>query len=185
MRLFIAIDTPSDIKAGILSIQQQLKAADARVTWEPADKLHTTLKFLGETQENALPDITKGLEAACLYYPAVALRYRSLGCFPSRRDPKVVWVGIDDVSGNLSLLHQTIETEVERFGFGRERRPFTPHLTLGRIKSNIHIDSLLTRMETVTFESPLATIRDIILVKSDLKPTGSVYTILKSIPLNG
>ena len=185
LRLFIAVDTPADIKSRIVGLQQQLKQANARVSWEPPGKLHTTIKFLGDTEEQMVTGIVGTLEEIGSHAPPLSVRYRGLGCFPTTHDPKVVWVGIDDVGENLARLQRQIEDGLEQHGFEPERRPFRPHLTLGRVRERTQIESLLTKMETVTFESTLATLHEIILVKSVLKPAGSMYTILKSIPLNG
>jgi 2'-5' RNA ligase len=185
LRLFIAIDTPPEIKSRVSTVQDTLKSAHAQVSWEPESKLHATVMFLGATDENLVPEIIAALETIGRSAPALLLRYRAVGCFPTVRDPKVVWIGIEDMSGDLASLHGRIELAMENLGFKREHRPFKPHLTLGRVKGMHHLRSLLTMMETITFESQPVTIRELVVVKSELRPTGSVYTILKSIPLNG
>lgn len=184
IRLFIAIDTPQLIKHQIVEIQNGLKESGADVRWEPQEKLHATLKFLGATTEGMLPEIVSYLEGVGRTSPGFEVRYKGVGCFPNRRLPRVVWVGMEDLAGTLSLLHETIESGLVRFGFRREERAFHPHVTLGRVKSDRGIRGLLRTMESVTFESQPVRIPEILLMKSDLKPSGSVYSVLKSIPLN-
>jgi 2'-5' RNA ligase len=156
-----------------------------KVAWEPVTKLHATLKFLGDTDEQRVPDIYGALETVAATAPPLSLRYREVGCFPAHGNPNVVWIGIEDMNGNLTSLQERIEHAMENIGIGREQRPFKAHLTIGRVKGGHRPRSLLTTMKTVTFESQPVTLHEIVLVRSELKPTGSVYTILKSIPLNG
>ena len=99
--------------------------------------------------------------------------------------PRVVWVGIEELNGALTPLYESIESAMAALGFERESRPFHPHITLGRVKSTRGHHSLLTTLETITFDSKPVTVREVAVVKSELKPTGSVYTILKSIALGG
>ena len=185
LRLFIAIDTPPEVKPLVSALQDKLKSTHAQVSWEPEGKLHATVKFLGAADESLVPEIIAALEAIGRIAPALRLCYRTVGCFPTMHDPRVFWIGIEDTSGEFTSLHEKIDLAMETLGFKHEDRPFTPHLTLGRVKGTQHLRSLLTMMETITFESQPVTIRELVVVKSELKPTGSVYTILKSIPLNG
>lgn len=183
LRLFIAIETPPEIRPQIGAIRDRLKSSSADVKWEPDDKLHATLKFLGNTDEKLLPEIVYyiegvGRESACL-----SLKYAGVGCFPNRRAPRVIWVGTEDLKGSLNPLQQEIEAALLPLGFEREDRKFHAHVTLGRVKSEKRIQSLLRMMESTTFESQPVEIREVALIKSELKPNGSVYTTLKTIPL--
>lgn len=181
LRLFIAIETPPDIKLHIAAIRDRLKASNADVKWEPDEKLHATLKFLGNTKEDLLPDFVSYLEGAAT--STLFVKYAGMGCFPNERAPKVIWVGMNDINGNLASLQKEIDTGFARFGFEQDDRSFHPHVTLGRVKGNKRLDSLLRMMESITFESQPVEIREVALIKSELKPGGSVYTTLKTIPL--
>lgn len=90
---------------------------------------------------------------------------------------------MENEDGILQTLHGRIDEAMAALGFPREERMFHPHITLGRVKSRKNIGSLLTLMETITFESEPVTLRELKILRSELKPAGSVYTILKSIPL--
>jgi 2'-5' RNA ligase len=183
LRLFIAIETPREIKHQLGEIRDRLRDSGADVKWEPNEKLHATLKFLGATDEGLLPEIVSYIEGVCRTHPPLTLKYAGLGCFPNHRAPRIVWIGMEDLKGNIPPLQQDIENVLAPFGFEREERAFHPHVTLGRVKSNRKIGSLLRMMESITFGSQPVTIGEIIIVKSELKPGGSVYTILKTIPL--
>ena len=185
LRLFIAVETPLEIRVQIGAVQAQLKQSGADVRWEPEDKFHATLKFLGRTEDSQLPDVISSIEKIGHSAAPLSLQYRGLGCFPSMNTPRVVWVGIEELNGALTPLYESIESAMAALGFERESRPFHPHITLGRVKSKRGHHSLLTTLETITFDSKPVTVREVAVVKSELKPTGSVYTILKSIALGG
>ncbi len=183
MRLFIAIDTPAEIRPHVIDLQQRLRDTQADVRWEPPEKLHATLKFLGNTDDRKLQPITGAVEQIARASTPMSLSYRTVGCFPNMREPRVLWIGMEEPSGALVSLQQQLEEAMTHFGYEKEKRGFHPHLTLGRVKGQRHLHSLLERLKTVTFESQPVIIREIIIVKSDLKPSGSVYTTLKSVPL--
>ena len=183
IRTFIAVDTPPDVKYQIGMVRDQLKSAGADVRWEPNEKLHCTLKFLGASDSVLLEKIIVALEREAGRTPPLSIRYRSIGCFPTIKDPRVVWIGMEEGGSGLASLQQRIEECLAPFGFPREERAFHPHVTLGRVKGRHNIVNLLRMIESVTFESEPVTLREVLLVKSDLRPAGSVYTTLKSLPL--
>jgi 2'-5' RNA ligase len=111
--------------------------------------------------------------------------YRTAGCFPNRRNPRVFWVGIEDDSGELLRLQKRIDAVMVRFGVEPESRPFHPHVTLGRATGGKNMERLLTIMETITFVSRPVLLSEIAVVRSTLKPSGSVYATLQTFPLIG
>jgi 2'-5' RNA ligase len=111
--------------------------------------------------------------------------YRNLGSFPNAHDPRVLWVGIQDPAGSIVQLQKRIDEAISGLGYALEERPFHPHVTLGRVRSRARIGNLLTMMKTLTFESRPVSLSEVAVVRSDLKPGGSVYTILKAIPFIG
>lgn len=183
LRLFIAIETPPKIRPQLGAIRDQLRTSAADVKWEPDEKLHATLKFLGPTDEGLLPEIVSIITGVCQTSSPASVKYAGVGCFPSKRAPRIIWVGIDVLDVNLGLLQQRIETAMVPLGFKPEDREFHPHVTLGRVKSKKTIGSLLRMMESITFESQPVMIKEVALVQSELRTSGSVYTILKTIPL--
>ena len=183
IRLFIAIETPADIRAQIAQIQGRLRESGADVRWEPEEKLHATLKFLGNTPDEKVQPVADALELVSRQHTRCTITYTNLGCFPTSRSPRVVWIGIEDPSEALRALFLDIEESMASLGFERETRPFHPHLTLGRVKGSRNLGRLLAMLKTVTFQSQPVIVPEIALVRSDLRPSGSVYTTLKAIPL--
>jgi 2'-5' RNA ligase len=184
-RLFIAVDTPEQIKKQLEDLSARLRESDAHVRWEGREKFHATLKFLGGTDQNLLSLITASLERISSGTSPFPVVVRGVGSFPGRGNPRVVWVGLDDPDGGLERLHMSIEREMNTLGFASEDRPFHPHVTLGRVKGPRNLHNLQRMLESVTFESHPTTVHEVLLVRSELKQSGSVYTILKSFPFVG
>jgi 2'-5' RNA ligase len=181
MRLFVAVDTPPEVRRELVRVRDDLRRFGADVRWEPDGKLHCTLKFLGDVPERILPALGDALAATAGATSPMEVRYAGVGCFPDIRRPKIVWAGMR--SGGLAALAESVDITCAGFGMSREQRPFHPHVTLGRVKSLVSSDDLLSRIESVTFESPTVMIREILLVRSTLKPSGSVYSTVRSFPL--
>ena len=183
LRLFIAIETPPHIIPQIAAIRDRLRTSNADVRWDPDEKLHATLKFLGNVDERLLPEIVLYIRGVGLTNSPLLLKYKGVGCFPNQRAPKVIWVGIEDLNGSLNSLQEKIESEFVPLGFEREERRFQAHVTLGRVKGDREIRSLLRTMESITFESHPVAIQEIALIKSELKPAGSAYRTLGTFSL--
>lgn len=184
MRTFIATDTPADIKQEIETIQQKLKSAGADVRWESQNKFHITIKFLGDIKEELLPKIFGIIENISTHIYTFPLIYRNFGCFPNKRQPRVIWIGCDDVSNSLTKLKMELDADLKSLGFEIEDREFHPHITLGRVKSQTGIKNLIPILENLNFESRITECREILIMRSVLKSFGSEYTVLKSINLN-
>jgi RNA 2',3'-cyclic 3'-phosphodiesterase len=184
-RLFVAMDTPAAVKSEIANVQNQLRETDADIRWEPPEKLHLTIKFLGSTPPDLVAPITVTLHTIAAKIPPLTVLYRSLGHFPKRGDPRILWIGMEEETGGLMMLQENIDTEMAALGFAREDRRFHPHVTIGRIRSTRRMPSLLRTVETLTFQCQPVVVTSIDLINSDLKPEGSVYTTLASFPLSG
>jgi 2'-5' RNA ligase len=185
VRLFIALPTPADVQQAMADVIARLRTTQSDVRWETAGKLHATLRFLGDTDERLVPRIRESLEVIAGTTPPCTVTYRSLGCFPDTRNPRVIWIGMEDPGGTLRRLNAEIEQSARAIGFKPDDREFHPHVTLGRVKSRHNVTSLLATMESLTFHSNPVTVRDIHLIRSELKPTGSVYTIVASPTFTG
>jgi RNA 2',3'-cyclic 3'-phosphodiesterase len=183
--MFVALPTPVEIRASMAGLIGTLSRPGADVRWESREKLHCTLKFLGPTSREQQERLGRDLAAIARGTPALTITYRTLGCFPTLRDPRVIWVGMTDATGALSLLQTRIEAAAAGVGFPPEDRPFHPHVTLGRVRGRTGIRNLITTLESSTFESTAVTIAEFHLVKSDLRPGGSVYTTMGTFPLSG
>lgn len=188
IRTFIAIDTPPEFKIRAEEIQHELDTPGVPVRWEKSYKMHLTLKFLGDTGTETLKKIEPALENLSARAKPFWLRYAGLGCFPNAKNPRIVWVGCNPLSADLDHMQQNIENEMADLGFEKESRPFHPHITIGRIKTRSgkekrSLPDLIKKMENVTFDALENEVHSILLMKSELRQEGSVYTILKQFSL--
>lgn len=181
IRSFIAIELPPPIKVIIGDIQNKLKSSGSDVRWTRPEGIHLTLKFLGNVEEERIPEISNIIERCSMVNTSFMLDVCSLGAFPNERNPKVVWVGIKDDRGNLVKLQKTLEKGLSDIGFKEEKRAFSPHLTLGRVTSSKKKRELAQQLDDYRqcacgrFEA-----KEVCLLKSELKPGGAVYTKLRT-----
>jgi 2'-5' RNA ligase len=183
MRLFIAVNLPSEVRQRLAAVQDRLRSAQADVSWVRAENMHATLKFLGETEESRLDRIRPALVEVARGKAPFPIRVSGLGSFGGRV-PRVVWVGIEAGAEPLSGLAKDVEAAMARLGFPREKRGFSAHLTLGRVRSPRNAAALLAALgqaDAGPFGTVVVTQFD--LMQSELRPTGSVYTVLDRFPL--
>jgi 2'-5' RNA ligase len=184
IRSFLAIETPRTIQKKIEEIQEDLKSSRADVRWVSPEKIHLTLKFFGNIDESKIDPIVKSIERPVRTNPPFSLKVRGVGAFPYLKNPRVIWMGLVDEREVLVSLQKQLERELEKMGFEPEERAFRPHLTLGRVKSGRGREELAGRIERYKEEEfgdfP---VEKIVLFKSDLKPTGPIYTPLRELKL--
>jgi 2'-5' RNA ligase len=124
-----------------------------------------------------------GVRQAAATVDAFQLRLLGTGCFPDPRRPKVIWIGLAEVPSALLRLHASIEQEFFQFGFPREQRAFSPHLTIGRVKSSRNSSRLIERLATTGFESEPFWVREVVVMKSELKSSGAIHTPVERVEL--
>ena len=185
MRTFIALETPEPIRKKIHQLQARLAEANAEVRWESIDKLHATVKFLGDVDERNMPEVLSRIESTSKAYRTFDLRLHQLGCFPNQYQPRIIWLGCLNTNGVLDLLKISLDNELSTLGFEIEARAFHPHITLGRVKGQQHIYHLTSMMEKLTFEPQHFEVDEVVVVKSELKPGGSEYSPLLRVRLQG
>ncbi len=183
IRTFIAFDTPEEIKKEMFIIQAQLKDSHADVKWELESKFHVTIKFLGNVDESKLPNIIRTCQSIIERTPSFDVVYENLGCFPNIKHPRVIWIGCKNENGELLTLKQSLDTALIPLGFEREDRDFHPHITLGRVRTSKGLQNLIPMLINITFERRKASISEILVMKSILRPEGSNYFVLKTIKL--
>ena len=184
IRSFIAIELSPPLRHHIEKIQNELKSATTDVRWVRSEGIHLTLKFLGAIDEQRVDEIGDRIEECVADTTIFTVTVGSLGAFPNSEHPKVIWLGIEDERGVLQNVQQTIDTRLTSLGFTAEKRTFSPHLTLGRIKSPKGRRTVSERLKTMgKCECGTLDVKEIFLFKSDLKPSGAVYTKLKSFVL--
>lgn len=191
VRSFVAIDLTGPVRESLGKQISRLAAIipPGTVRWVRPEAIHLTLKFLGEVSQDSLGQIRELLELAASRRSPFAFQLRGLGCFPDNRKPRVLWVGVKEESGSLAGLQEALEAGFERLGYRREGRPFSPHLTLGRVREGAAIAAARAAGESVE-RSPTEDYGDIrvdaiYLMRSDLRPTGAVYSRMAEIPLRG
>ena len=181
MRLFLALDLPGDVVRNLESFVGRLRPT-ARISWSPPANLHITTKFIGEYPEGELPALESAL-ARVPRRPPVDVAVSKVGFFPNERSPRVFWCGID--APGLDALAADTESATASVGVAREDRPFSPHLTLARIKERIDMRPLTAAIAaSPSLEFGRFTAQSFFLYRSQLRPTGSVYTKLAEFPFS-
>jgi 2'-5' RNA ligase len=188
IRSFIAIELPDELRLALRRLQSQLRTGShASVKWVDPYGIHLTLKFLGSIGTDMVGRITAALEEAVRGIPPFHLEISGLGAFPGLKRVQVVWVGVTGEVGRLSQLQQAIESSLKPLGFAPESRPFTPHLTLARLRDRAtpgERQSLGQLIADTRFEITYRLAVDAIhLMKSQLTRDGAVYSQISKIEL--
>ncbi|MDH7487665.1 MAG: RNA 2',3'-cyclic phosphodiesterase [Anaerolineae bacterium] len=191
LRTFIAIELDDQVLRALAAVQSKLEAAlpPRSVRWVRPEGIHLTLKFLGDTPAARLEEVQRALAAAAARVAPFSFSVEGLGCFPNPRRPRVIWVGVKEPTGALARLWQAVEAEVAPLGWPTEARGFQPHLTLGRVQRHVSsadlraLGELVEKSEVGRLGS--MTVRAVSFIRSDLKPTGAVYTTLAEAHLGG
>jgi 2'-5' RNA ligase len=184
IRAFLAIDLPASLRPVLSWAQEELKRCGADVKWVPVGNIHITLKFFGNITDVQVADISEAVTALAEWQAPFSLTVTDAGAFPSPKNPRVVWLG---VGGDLDIMrdfHRRLETAFAALGFSPEDRPFSPHLTLGRVKSASG-RAALTRCLAQLPSPNVASfqVSEIVLFRSNLSPQGATYLPLKVIPM--
>jgi 2'-5' RNA ligase len=184
IRTFIAFELPPGVIALLGNVQPELKRLKIRVRWVRPENIHLTLKFLGNISPEDIDQIGTAMAAAAADFSPVTVSVRGLGVFPGIKRPRVIWVGLSgDIRSLLALQHR-LEEKLAEAGFPKDKKSFKAHLTLGRIKQAANpatIRQMITDYAGLSSEE--FTFNQVILFKSDLKPSGAVYSKLKQTKL--
>jgi RNA 2',3'-cyclic 3'-phosphodiesterase len=185
MRLFVAVNISKENKNKISKIQSVLKKSGADAKWVEENNLHLTLKFLGEVEENKVNHIIEKLKQVVLDVKKFEVDFESVGVFPTEMSPRVLWIGTGKGAEELKNLTEKTETLFEEIGFEKEKRKFSPHLTVGRFRSSKGKEKLLDIIKSLTFEKITEEVKSVFLIKSVLTPKGSIYSIVEKFCLEG
>jgi 2'-5' RNA ligase len=188
IRSFIAIELPAELKDGLARLQAEMKSAGRTpVKWVAPQGIHLTLKFLGNVPGSKVTAITGAITKASQTVTAFHLETAELGVFPDLRRPNVFWLGMAGDLEKLLALQRRIDDELEPLGFLREKRAFTPHLTLARLREEASWQDRQGFGEMVVkthFDTKYrVAVNGICLMKSQLLPGGAVYSRLAEVPL--
>jgi 2'-5' RNA ligase len=184
LRTFIAVDLSKSIRDKTVALQNTLAKTGADVKWVEPANLHVTLLFLGEVDDRQVPEVCR-LTANCVgAHPAFSMQVESVGCFPNPRRPRVVWVGVGAGFEAISAIHDALEIEFDDLGFRREERRYTPHITLGRVKSEGPNEKLVEALaKNAAWKGGETQVTEIHVMSSELSPHGPAYTVLSRAPL--
>jgi 2'-5' RNA ligase len=189
VRAFVALETPPEIQQALHQISADLKAKlkGLPLRWVAVENIHLTLKFLGDIWEDNIKAISDLLLAKTKSVPTFEIELGGLGVFPNPRKPTVIWVGVA-APEILTDLQKLLETELSQLGLPAEQRPFSPHLTLARVRREARTADL-QRIGEIIASTRIAApaegrIDSVTLFRSDLKPSGAVYNALFRSPLS-
>lgn len=177
LRSFIAIELTKELHDELSALQQELKKSNIDAKWVSPENIHLTLKFLGNVDTDRIEKIKNILDEISKQTKPFYLHLAEIGAFPKLDYPRVLWVGIDEGGNETIEIANKLEDALERIGFQKENRPFSPHLTLARIRSPKNRDKLKALVEQNAFISKNKLYVDkLALFKSTLTPKGSIYS---------
>ncbi|HNS72933.1 MAG TPA: RNA 2',3'-cyclic phosphodiesterase [bacterium] len=183
LRTFICIELPEQVRERISELQHQLSVPGSGVSWTRPEGIHLTLKFLGDIEPPQVEAIAGAVERASQGIAPFRVTVAGTGGFPNLNRPRVLWVGIENSASALFTIQSQIERELVGLGYPREERRFSPHLTLGRVKAPEAVQEICRELLQRSFAPVTFTAGSIIIMRSDLKPDGALYTPLRTIEL--
>jgi len=185
MRVFLAVFPPPEVQAAAAAAIEALRASTggAGVSWVRQANLHFTLRFLGELGEDGARRAGEAAREAAAGQPPFALALEGLGAFPSAARARALWIGASEGAESLRALARALDAALKTRGFGPADKPFTPHLTIGRVRERgADWAAVLARIPSVRASF---TVERILVVKSTLSPGGSLYKTLEELPMGG
>jgi 2'-5' RNA ligase len=178
IRAFVALEIAEPIRRKIdREITAKLRKCGVRCSWVRPENIHLTLKFLGDTPSEAVAKITRDIGMVLEGIAPLELRLEGVGTFGGK-SPKVVWAGLSGDTEALELITRVIDDVTFLHGFPREKRPFSPHLTVGRVRDPQNAGELVSKIGEIEIEPEDFIAERIIFMKSELTPQGSIYTPL-------
>ncbi|HZT80723.1 MAG TPA: RNA 2',3'-cyclic phosphodiesterase [Gemmataceae bacterium] len=187
LRTFIAVDPGKAIRDRVVALQEVLARTGASVKWVEPENLHFTLLFLGEVEDREIPAVCRAVAEGCQTHAAFPLSVERVGCFGNLRRPRTLWVGTGLGTQELVALHDALEPPLLDLGcYRREDRQYTPHLTLGRAKTDRPNDQLAAALtKQAGWKGGETTVREVLVMSSELRPEGPEYTVLSRAKLGG
>lgn len=184
MRSFIAIELPAQVRSAIQNLLGELQRGRRGVKWCRTEQMHLTLKFFADLPEESVSPLDRAISKLCGATSPFDLSIRGLGTFGPRDRIRVIWAGVEDPSGALGRLQAEIERACGPLGFPPEGRPFSPHLTLGRLREPARDPALTEALhQRAHFHAGSFEVDHLALFHSTLTPSGPVYGTLRKWPL--
>lgn len=184
MRLFVAVNFPIKLRRRIASATRPLRELSMPARWVEPEKLHLTLKFIGEVRDERVEEISEALAQATATFRTFEIRFSQVGAFPSLRGPRVVWLGVE-LTGDLRFVKHDLEHVFSQVGIEKETRAFHPHVTLGRVEGGARAGAFreLERLARQIQVDDTYRVSHIDLMRSRLRPAGPEHTQLKVAPI--
>jgi 2'-5' RNA ligase len=180
LRTFIGVDIGKLIRDRAVSLQEALARTGAEVKWVEPENLHVTLLFLGEVDDRTVPDVCRVVAEQVQAHPVFSMSIERVGCFPNPRRPRVLWMGVGEGTQELRAIHDALETALLDLGcYRREERQYTPHITLGRVRSERPAENLAAALaKHAGWQGGQTPVREIQVMSSELTRQGPIYTVL-------
>ena len=186
MRTFIAVGISSEVRERIARIQAEFRKGDPDVKWVKPENVHITLKFLGEVSEDKLPAVIEKTRLAVTRISNFRVHLSELGSFPNLKSPRVVWVGVSEGKEELRNLNKKIEENLSYLGFAKEKREFSVHLTIGRVRSPRGKEKLVKKIEEMeSSDVGEFSVDKVLVMESQLSSRGPTYRIIEEVNLKG
>lgn len=183
MRLFVALSLDDAVVSELMHAQKALKPILGEANFTSAEKLHLTFKFLGTTTPELVPAIEEAIKSVAVQSKPASAALSKLGNFPpAPKHPRIVWAGLEDISGTLTELAQSLDRELASLGFPPEERPFHPHITLARLKGPPKVSDLSKALANIEMKEIEQSIRSLTLFSSETRPEGASHVILRQFP---
>lgn len=182
-RIFCAIEFPDELVKRVEQHIARLRQTvpDAAASWSRS--FHLTIKFIGDTPNNKVDLISKAAERATSDLGPFDVVVSGAGAFPKSGSAKVLWIGIGDPAGKLGALHNRLDQECATAGIAKEDRSFHPHLTIARLRRLQNTSALATAHKNLGFDEVVVSVKELLVIRSELSIAGSRYTTLSRHPL--
>ena len=184
VRTFVCLPIPLFARDRLAAIQQCLQEIGAEVGWVRPQNIHLTLKFLGSVVPERLQEVVEAVRRAAVPASPILLEFAELDCFPNKRKPRIICAKLKDLSEGLEGLQLRVEKELIAIGFPSESRSFSPHLTLGRIRSGQKVQKLVSELKAKHLGKLRFDAIEMVVMGSQLHPSGVLYTPISRIPWN-
>lgn len=180
-RLFIAIDLDHEVRLALKELIGELRPAAQNARWVAPENMHMTVKFLGDTDPDMVPDIAAALGKASVSVPPFDFDLQGVGAFSSPEKARVVWIGVARGADRIGVMHRSIDAALAELGLPADERSFRPHLTIARLRMSTDLTGLIETVQQKGFGT--VKVEEVILYESELMPQGPVYNALLKFPL--
>ena len=182
-RLFVAIPLSASLRKALYKSISRLSNIPTKVKWVEEENLHITLKFLGNTREDKVEKIVSSLKKALESCHSFSVNLGKIGAFPNVAKPRVIKVGISQGEEEIRSIAEKVEEALEPLGFEKEKRKFSAHITLGRVKSMDNIMLLLRNMQKESYDGLQMKVEKVLLMESKLTKKGPIYSVVEKFSL--